>query len=68
MKTTYDFDTSVVVNHLDTQEPQNSVPTNLQLGELPEQASLLEHIKNGDKEAQDDWNKRAEAGEIMRII
>ena len=38
------------------------------LGQLPKEVSLYESIRTGDTQATEDWNKRAEAGEIMRII
>ena len=38
------------------------------LGYLPEEKSLLSSIEAKDEEAIQDWNKRAESGEPMRII
>ena len=38
------------------------------LGYLPEEKSLLQLVTDKDKEGADDWEKRAESGETMRII
>jgi hypothetical protein len=38
------------------------------LGYLPREKSLLQFIEEGNEEEQEEWNRRAESGEVMRII